>query len=318
MGEITVITPTANRLLFEVEGKPTTFGRSDERNYVAIFENRIEMIVNGLGGVYLRDDVWEILVIEPYMKGVERTTIIGVIYQGGPVRFELSEDTCPGLADQAVAALAGSWSHLAQEYDYPATVRWLVGCTALDQIAMERNPTRFGGEPKTPVSVESMREILSIDWGLKNRKELLAMVPRLYSGVTVKEFMARTSRAELLDRKQRSLLKRIAKRGGERTMWAWDLQRMIRMCTDGYIADWLSWEAALDHCLKAGQKLQTLYSSWDEFQECYLLAYCYWSGERFDDKGSQTAALRQIYDYYKTLLINPWQTTWDLSLAREW
>jgi hypothetical protein len=96
------------------------------------------------------------------------------------------------------------------------------------------------------------------------------------------------------------------------------LQRLINLAALGYLCNYLTWENALDRCLEAGRKLQTLYGSWDEFVDCYLLGHCYWAGENPDDEDGEGFMRRQIYDYYKKLKSNPWQIPWNLELTNEY
>jgi hypothetical protein len=92
---------------------------------------------------------------------------------------------------------------------------------------------------------------------------------------------------------------------------------MILLCAYGFLCDWLSWEDSLNWCLKAGQKLQSLYRSWDGFIDCYLHGYCAWSGESLDDEDSEAYERKQVYEHYKKLRVNPWQVAWDCPLVFE-
>jgi hypothetical protein len=47
---------------------------------------------------------------------------------------------------------------------------------------------------------------------------------------------------------------------------------------------------------------------------CYLLGYCFWSGEAPDDEQGEAATRRRIYEHYKHLRRNPWQTEWGTEL----
>ncbi|MDR0510766.1 MAG: DUF1266 domain-containing protein [Rikenellaceae bacterium] len=66
--------------------------------------------------------------------------------------------------------------------------------------------------------------------------------------------------------------------------------------------------------MRAGRRLQETFGSWDEFMRCYLLGYCFWSGEAPDDEQGEAATRRRIYEHYKHLRRNPWQTEWGTEL----
>ena len=309
-----------SRLLFEITGKPTKVWLFKKlRSHVAVYDNKIEIEFDGACTTYARNDIFDAYILEPVSEDIDsRTTLIHFYDKGYTNCYILTNSVFPGFAEQMEIVLRNEWSHLMEKRAYPKTVQWFVACCAVAHIHCRENPYVFGGQYKEPDSIADARQAVYEGWGFNNKQDAFKMLPELLAGRSVKEYRECLEDSEPLNDAQRDFFEYIAACGGERCFWAFDLQRLIILCECAYLSDWLSWEEALQWCLKAGQKLQSVYNSWDEFMDYYLLAYCFWSDEDMEDKDSNTYKFRQIYEYYKKLKTHPWQIAWNHPLMQEW
>jgi len=305
-------------LLFEIEGIPVKRMFKKARRYIAVYADGIHVMIDG-DEFHSLEDIFDIYIKEPVIEGVEcRQTVIEFHEKETACYYVLEDSVFPGLSDQMEQVLENNWSHIAQKHDYPETVKWFNACCAVIHIVSGLNPHIFGGTYKTQEIVAEQRKGLQISWGFNNKDDLMNMLPQLFDGRAVMQYREQVANHASLSPSERMLFRQIANQGGERCLWAWDLQRLIFLCALGYISDYISWEDALDWSLKAAKKLQPLFRDWDDFMNCYLLGYCYWSGDNLNDKESHAAERKRVYEYYKKLPNNPWMTTWNLPLKCEW
>jgi len=312
-------------LIFEIEGVPRKKNLFKKlRSYVAVYNRGIHIELDGEIDEYTRREIFDVYIKEPVVSEVDsRTTVVEFHEEDEQNYYELEDDTFPGLSEKMEQVLKKQWSYLLEKRAYPETVKWFVACNAIVSIVSEQNPYIFGSAYKESDAISEQREVLKEWWNFNNRSDLLNMLPKLLEGRAVKEYLewkkaAETVGYESMDEQAVDLWRKITEKGGERCFWAWDLQRLILISSLGYVSDYISWEDALDWCLKAGQKLQTLFKSWDDFIECYLLGYCSWSEESLDDEESEAFERKQVYEFYKALPQNPWTIDWNYPLKREW
>ncbi|KZX13088.1 DUF1266 domain-containing protein [Methanobrevibacter curvatus] len=306
-------------LLFQIEGKPRRHRLKNLRSFVAVYNNKITIELDGETDIYSSEEIFDIYIKEPIVEDVgSKTTVIEFYEEGEQGFYELEDDTFPGLATQMEKALTHQWVYILEKCEYPETVKWFNACNAILNIATEQNPIIFGGADKNPDTMNAQRKILFDTWQINTANDLVYWLSMLLNGRSVEQYEDVLENGNCLDVDTGELFERIEHAGSSHCLWAWDLQRLINLAALGYLCDYLTWEDALDHCLEAGLKLQTLYSSWDEFVDCYLLGYCYWAEENPDDESGEGFMRRQIYDYYKKLKSNPWKIQWNHKLSREW
>jgi hypothetical protein len=162
--------------------------------------------------------------------------------------------------------------------------------------------------------MNAQRKVLYDTWQVNTTNDLKTWLDKLYNGRAVKDYDKMVEKDSIYTFVDEDLIEAIAQAGGSKCLWAWDLQRMILLASLGYLCDYLSWDEAIEYCFEAGLKLQRLYHNWDEFINCYLLGYYFWSEEDLNDETSEGNERKQIYDYYKKLNSNPWQIAWNLEL----
>ena len=294
-------------MIFEIEGIPTKTGLfKKQRSYIAVFDDEIFIEYDGEKDTYVRDDIYDIYIKEPVIGDVFNRTLVIDFCEAGEWNFyELDDDAFPGLSIKMERALENEWSHITKKRDYPETVKWFVACCSVLQIVSGLNPFVYGDADKAPERMSAQRESMLEWWGVSDKNDLLEILPTLLDGRTVKQYKEDTENSELLKK-------------SERCFWAWDLQRLILLGSLGHFCDYLSWEESLDWCLLAGQKLQRMFDSWDDFMINYLRGYSIWSREELDDENSEAYERKQVYEHYKKMPHNPWLVPWDLLLVKEW
>ena len=305
-------------LLFEIEGIPVKRMFKKIRRYIAVYTDGIFIMIDG-EEFQNRDDFIDIFIQEPVIKGIEcPQTVFELLENGERYYYVLEDSVFPGLSEQMKEVVEYEWTHISKKREYPETVKWLNACCAVVHVVSELNPRIFGGTYKSPEVSAEQRKGLHEGWGFNDKHDFMDMLPQLLDGRTVKQYREKAVNDKLLNYGERVLFRDLAVEGGERCLWAWDLQRLILLCELGYICDYISWEDALNWSLVAGKKLQPLFSDWDDFMNCYLLGYCYWSGDDLNDKESHAAERKRVYEYYKKLPDSPWAIAWNLLLKCEW
>lgn len=103
---------------------------------------------------------------------------------------------------------------------------------------------------------------------------------------------------------------------GDQAIAGWDLSRAMSLIGWGYLANYYTYEEAMDKSLETAQLIQTTFGSWDDFINSYFYGYSYWSGESAEDADSQAAERRQLYDQLKGEGV--YDVDWSLQLTKEW
>ncbi len=234
-----------------------------------------------------------------------------------PQSMEVNSDMFPEVIEKVEALYENEWKQYGRNYS--KTVKWLLACTAIAHMDLGTDFAVFGKMFEHEIFTTNYRDGLAKDWSINNKEELLEMCDSLYNGRTVtycEEYFSETPVTEIKE----PILKirdRIMSSDGK-SVWAWDLWRIIHICNFGLQAGYLTRDEALELSLKAGEKIQKLHSSWDDFHEHYLLGFCVWSGEDMDEKGTTANNRKTIYEEVKKLPTNPWTITWNTALKREW
>lgn len=106
---------------------------------------------------------------------------------------------------------------------------------------------------------------------------------------------------------------------GEHAIDAWDYCRAIQLLGYFYIADYYTYEEALDKSLEIGKSLQTIYDSWEEMAQSYLFGCQYWQGGDPNDPESDLSKRYAILEELKSDADSPYQTlNWGMELTKTW
>ena len=105
---------------------------------------------------------------------------------------------------------------------------------------------------------------------------------------------------------------------GENAIAGWDLSRAMSLMGWGYLAEYYTYEEAMDKSLETAQRIQQTFGSWDEFFDSYLLGYSYWSGQSMDDPDTQAYERRALYEELKADPDGIFSVDWNTPLEKEW
>ena len=306
-------------LLFEIEGIPRRENTTRHRSYIGVYDDHILIELDGECDYIELSAIYDIYVKEPIVDDVtSRETTIKFYEKGDTNWYDLEDSTFASLSQMIENVLKTHWTHFKKNQQYPQTIEWFIACASIVYIASQVNPSLYGGEQKQPSTAATWREVLYESWSIGQDFDFQPWPEILLNGHSMNNYRSDLEDIENLDDEEIELINLIKHRCPKNGIWAWDLQRLIFLCSIGYICDYIRYEDALDYSLKAGQKLQEMYHSWDEFMESYLYGYAYWSGEALDDEYSEVYMRKNIYEFYKGKANSPWAIDWKTPLKKEW
>lgn len=105
---------------------------------------------------------------------------------------------------------------------------------------------------------------------------------------------------------------------GDNAILAWDLSRAMQLSAWYYLADYYTYEEAMDKSLAIAKRLQEAYGSWDEMTDSYLYGFQYWNGDDMSDENSESYARYQIYQELVEQTDSPYSVDWNYELQKEW
>ncbi len=255
-------------------------------------------------------------------------------FDGGGHTYTITESTFPNVTDKMLDVYKNDWGRVSQEH--PQTVKWIITVIANWLIIMERPYDFFGTPGQVKSQVEDEREILVEDWGIKRKSELISALEdrfefrlldqaKNYYGFgevdeddEYENYRDEDEIDEIKISFEREKVREAIVADFDKTMKAFDLYRVILLAYLGLNSKYLSYEEALDWCLRAGLELQNLYSSWDDYYENYLTGYCFWSNEDADLDYTHSNRRKVVYEEVKKYKSHPWQIDWNTKLTKEW
>lgn len=105
---------------------------------------------------------------------------------------------------------------------------------------------------------------------------------------------------------------------GDNAIAAWDLSRAMQLCAWYYLADYYTYEEAMDTSLAIAENLQNIYSSWDDMMQSYYYGFQYWNEDDMNDVDSESYNRREIYESLKKQEKSPYALDWNYNLQKEW
>ncbi|MFA6250655.1 MAG: DUF1266 domain-containing protein [Candidatus Shapirobacteria bacterium] len=157
--------------------------------------------------------------------------------------------------------------------------------------------------------VANLKEMLSRDWGVNNREELLEAMTwvateghsrearlymelsRLYGDLSEDEIKSREPNIKEEDLRILRLVKQHKGSLDEKLVYAWDQGRLVLLVRSGNMVGYLSKKEAWIILDKNGEVAKKRFSSWEEFGENYALGREIWGGAT---KGNQARGLIKI------------------------
>lgn len=213
----------------------------------------------------------------------------------------------------------------------PAQKKWILATTAINVAVNNETQGVIGACRNTPSNAEMVRRRLKSGWGITNPATLLKTTKWLAEEGHRKEFeamafqLARMSpekRKELLEQarenpqleNQLRIVSENHERLGDKSLYAWDYCRYIRLCGWGYLAGYITEEEAWQLALPAARKLQSTFDSWEDMGENFLLGRKFWSLQNSRRDGARYVnAFRRMRDSRTSL----WKRCrWDTGLGR--
>lgn len=96
----------------------------------------------------------------------------------------------------------------------------------------------------------------------------------------------------------------------------------MQIIASAYLADYYTFEEAMNKSLEVAQLIQKSFNSWEELINSYLLGHKYWFYSNFqleDTHFKNTPKYREkIYYQIKNSKINPYNIPWNLKLEKSW
>lgn len=301
-----------SKLMFEQEGTPIKKNIfKKHRSYVAIFDDSLHIELNGDNDTIPLKNIFNVYIKEPLTKNVPcRTTVIEFVEEGEDNWYEIEDDVFEGLSVRIEKLLKNEWAVLRKnKNEHPLKVKWFNATCVVLRVSAEQDPELFGGYYPNSDAYEDTKEVLYKSWGINNKQDFEAMLESLYNGRTAREYELNQ------DTYNNELFTQIRQTCGDKGIWAWDLCRLTLLCGYGYLCNYISYEEALEWCSKAGKKMQSIYNSWDDMMNSYLLGYCFWSGGRLDDPNTEVYNRANIHKHLRKQPGGPFSIDWYTDLG---
>jgi Protein of unknown function (DUF1266) len=210
-----------------------------------------------------------------------------------------------------------------------AVKEWALGCAA---VLTERNHdshTLLAGDELTEESRVATQKLLSGAWGVNSRAELFDTLASLdekghradfakigrviwpLSQEIYEGFLAGEDDPEVINKMR--VAREYYVQLGHKSLHGWDYSRAICLCRWAYTVGYLSEEEAWERILPMARLLQTIFDSWEDLGQNYLIGRRFWSCEDTNEDGWRYEdAVQRLLD----MRDSPWnQQPWDLDLS---
>ncbi|MBU6452178.1 MAG: DUF1266 domain-containing protein [Cyanobacteria bacterium REEB67] len=186
-----------------------------------------------------------------------------------------------------------------------------------------------GGVPNEELA-NNCQKLLGEWWGVHSRNDLLDILARL-GGPTgmhnqrwqamrqahgvydkLKNFRSAWDKTEDFDRAL-EVLQDHGDEFGDRGLLAWDYARYMNLCREGYRAKYFSEAETWELMAPMAAKIQSLFSSWKQFEDGYLVGREFWCASIYNK--DKWRYLRNVYRLYNDPN-SPFQTVpWNTKLS---
>lgn len=293
------------KLLFEIKGDSNNYFRAFSDGFMINFKNSNKIVdLSKVVNIFIDNKELD--------GGVDRVAHIGFMVGAEMFEFKLDNKTFDGIVEKLEEVFNNEWADVHMASD---TVKWCSAITAVAFICADVNPKLYLMENPTSDIVRGYRNSLSESWSINNGDDLLDSIKSLYDGYQVQEFNEEYENRESqeISESRLDVLNKINALN-EKSIWAWDLQRVLYLCSLGYASGYISVDNMLHWSVKAGEKLQSIYDGWEDYMESYLLGYGFWSNTNPDLKGDTANYRRIIYNEASKYKYNPWEIPWNCEL----
>lgn len=217
------------------------------------------------------------------------------------------------------------------------TIQWINTTYAILTTANNGDINLVGGSNKHAVSTSIQKNTLESWWDVTDRLSAEENMNWLlnegghrqafleeytyygFPNMTPEQAQAEISLYVLEDQPYLQLIYDAYAQFGEHAIDAWDYCRATQLLASYYLADYYTYEEAMDQSLEICKLLQQTYRSWDEMVQSYLYGYQYWMEDDINDPDSDSYARLQIYEQLKASDQNPYEAVdWNMELVKDW
>ncbi|WML33588.1 DUF1266 domain-containing protein [Clostridium sp. OS1-26] len=198
------------------------------------------------------------------------------------------------------------------------TMRFILAAGANTAQASDCGCVDIGGNPADAWAKKHMRKLLKSGWNIRNTEDLKETISWLFNEGHNKECMEvyneyKVNPESVKNKKMKDLVfSKISESYEKQGILAWDLCRICNVAGWGFLAEYITYEEAIEISVQACKLLQENYSSWDDMMESYFLGLLYWNNEF-----SVTKNRRDCYEASKKNKDSIYNVPWDTVLSHD-
>jgi hypothetical protein len=184
----------------------------------------------------------------------------------------------------------------------------------------------------TASNIRIAKQVLSRQWGVRSRRDLLAQLSWIEKGGHRRGFDQLAHALAVATPDQLSELQSQADENpslasalevvqghsaylGNRSISGWDYARYAFLCRRGYLVGYLTQDEAWRRIMPAARVMQSTLRSWRDLGDNYLVGRRFWSAQATKESG---AAMREAESHLLTDSKSPWiRLPWGLDLATD-
>lgn len=230
-----------------------------------------------------------------------------------PVRF-VAEQLAQKVGwenDERIVTITDDMSFAYEDSNIKA---WMLGCGAILAAYDKNDPYCIGMNYRSVDNAASARRTLSGSWGCDDRVDLISTIYSMIdnghaegfaydafvaNSLSDEDFEYRLSISSPTDVYMWRLVKALSEKWGDKGVKAWDWFRMSHLAGWGYLAGYLELEEVYILVEAIAQRLQSLFSSWEEATDNYMDGYAWWSRTDVSQEGTVYKQRLQIYEDLK-------------------
>ena len=219
--------------------------------------------------------------------------------------------------------------------DIPESLLWINGTHAILTKVNGADINRFGTMAPSGTNRTRVRNTLENSWDITTKEDLDYMIDSLVIGRHNQQFLEEAeeygitgmnreqfeNELSLVDSREAIMFFRNmynAYHGfRDKAIMGWDLSRATQLCAFGYIAEFYTYDEAIDKALAIGRIIQSTFTTWDTFYTSYFFGYAYWSEDDLEDPNSNYSQRVRIFYNLKEDPKSPLNLDWNLELIRE-
>lgn len=205
------------------------------------------------------------------------------------------------------------------------TMRFILAAGANTAQVADCDAIDIGGNPADNWAKKHMRKLLKSGWNIKDAEDLKETISWLFNEghnedcmELAKQYKADPESVKIKklfkssEEHVKTMLDTIATKYEKQGILAWDLCRICNVAGWGFLAQYITYEEAIELSVQACKLLQENYSSWDDMMESYFLGLYYWNKDSLS-----THNRKQWYEKSKKDADSIYNIPWDTILSPE-